>query len=94
VDVDQRVAQDLVAAEPAPDPHDLRAERRARELLDAPGLLGVEDEGLDLDPLGVGEGELERLLLAVEDLGARRRRERQRGRDEARAPRRRSRSPG
>jgi hypothetical protein len=96
VDVDHRVAEEFLAPEPAPDPHELRLERRARELLDAPRLLAGEDVRLDLDPLGVREGERDRLLLAVEDLGPRRpaRAEARQREDQPRGIRTRSRCPG
>jgi hypothetical protein len=95
VDVDHRVALQLAAQEAAPDADELRLQRRARELLDALRLRVGQDEGVDLDPLGVRERELDRLVLAVEDLGSRAsgRGERERRRQEPPGARTCSRSP-
>jgi hypothetical protein len=71
VHVDERVAEQLLAAVSAVDAHEPRFELALRELLDLAGLRVVEQQRLVVDVIRVGERERERLGLAVEDLRVR-----------------------
>ena len=68
VHVDVRVPQDATVLPARVERDELRFERRARALLDPRALLGSEDEGPFLDPVGLRERQIERLLPGVEDL--------------------------
>ena len=68
VDVDQRIAEHLAFAHPRVDFYELGIEFALRERLDPRDLILVENECIRRHFLCVGERQLKRFTLGVEDL--------------------------